>query len=126
MFARTLFTALFALVLAAAVPASDASAGLGAESGPITPEEGATLIRQKADLVILDVRTPAEYARQHYPNALNIPVSDLAQRVSDVPAGKSVLIHCARGIRAARAYELLQKQRPDIAELYYIKGSPVF
>jgi rhodanese-related sulfurtransferase len=96
------------------------------EPGPVTPEDAKTLIQQKKDLVILDVRNPNEYVVAHYPGALNIPVNELEARVSEVPAGKPVLTHCAKGRRAERGYELLKEKRQDIKELYFIKGDPIF
>lgn len=97
-----------------------------AEPGPVTPEEGRTMIRQNKDLFVLDVRYPNEYAAAHYPNALNIPIAELEARLSEVPSGKAVLVYCARGKRSERGYKLLKEKRPDIQQLYYIAGEPIF
>jgi rhodanese-related sulfurtransferase len=133
MFFHTLFVMLFALILAVTLPpARNAGAAEPAfvtpsiMPGPVAPEDARTLIRQKADLVLLDVRNPDEYAEQHYPGALNIPVNELEQRVSEVPAGKPVLVYCAKGLRAGRAYDIMKKRRPDVTELYYLKGAPLY
>jgi len=99
---------------------------IAVEPGPITPEEGKTMILQKTELVILDVRNPSEYVAAHYPGTLNIPINDLEARLSEVPDGKPVLVHCAKGVRASRGYEILKAKRPDIKELYFIKGEPIF
>ena len=96
------------------------------EPGHITPEEGREIIQQKKDLVIIDVRNPNEFVTMHYPNALNIPVNELEARLSEVPAGKPILVYCGRGIRSMRAYEILRERRPDITELYHIQGEPIF
>ena len=92
----------------------------------ITPEQGKAMIAEKKDLVILDVRNPNEYVVAHYPDSLNIPVKELETRSNEIPSGKPVLIHCAKGKRAERAYLLLREKRPDIKELYFIKGEPIF
>jgi len=99
---------------------------LAAEPGPVTPEEGRTMIQQNKDLFVLDVRYPNEYAAGHYPEALNIPISELETRLSEVPAGKPVLLYCAKGKRSERGYMLLKEKRPDIQNLYYIAGEPIF
>ena len=99
---------------------------MAVEPGSVTPEEGKILIRQIKDLVILDVRDPHEYVVVHYPNALNIPANELETRFSEVPVGKPVLMHCIKGKRSQRGYEILKAKRPDIKELYYIKGEPIF
>ena len=35
------------------------------------------------DVSIVDVRTPEEYAGEHFPNAINIPLDQVAQRTED-------------------------------------------
>jgi rhodanese-related sulfurtransferase len=99
---------------------------MAVEPGPVTPEQGKAMVQEKKDLVILDVRNPSEYVVVHYPNALNIPVNELEKRISEVPAGKPVLVHCALGKRAKRGYDLLKEKRPDIKELYVIDGQVIF
>ncbi|MDR2724859.1 MAG: rhodanese-like domain-containing protein [Candidatus Adiutrix sp.] len=99
---------------------------MAVEPGHITPEEGKELIQQKSDLVIIDCRNAAEYVTEHYPNALNIPVNELEARLSEVPAGKPVVVYCGLGMRSARAYDTLKDKRPDITELYHINGAPIF
>ena len=85
------------------------------------------MIAENKNLVILDVRNPNEYVVAHYPDALNIPVTELKERLGEVPADKTVLIHCAKGKRAARAYAVFQEDRPgSIANVYFIKGEPLF
>ena len=96
------------------------------EPGPVTPREGKNMAEQRKDLVLIDVRGPDEYAEAHYPGALNIPVNQLEARISEAPTGEPVLLYCARGARAQRAYKILKKKRPDIKELYFIKGETLF
>ena len=107
-----------ALLLAQSVMAVD--------PGPVEPEAAKTMIQQQKDLLVLDVRNPNEFVVAHYPGALNIPVNELETRFSEVPAGRPVLMHCGIGRRANRGYEILKEKRPDIKELYYIKGEPIF
>ncbi len=59
--------------------------------------------------LILDVRTPAEYAAGHLKNALNVPHDRLADRMSDLRkyASVPVLVYCKSGKRAALAIETL-------------------
>lgn len=97
-----------------------------AHATEFTPEQGKEYIAKTKDLTILDVRNPNEYVTGHYPNSLNIPVAELEQRIAEVPAGKPVLIHCAKGIRAKRAYDIVKTKYPNQQEVFYIKGSPIF
>jgi phage shock protein E len=61
--------------------------------------------------LILDVRTPKEYAAGHIPNALNIPHDALAERIGQIQnfAGAPVVVYCKSGTRAAQAAEVLSK-----------------
>ncbi len=46
------------------------------------------------DVVVLDVRPPAEYAAGHIPGAVNVPPTELAQRLREVPADRDVVAYC--------------------------------
>lgn len=59
--------------------------------------------------VILDVRAVKEAAEGTLPNALNIPLDELEQRLADLPKGKTVVVHCSTGARAEMAYNVLKK-----------------
>jgi phage shock protein E len=64
----------------------------------------------KAGAAIVDVRTPGEYQQGAYPGAVNIPVQELARRISEVPRDRSVVVYCASGMRSASAERLLRAQ----------------
>ncbi|MBN3776045.1 metalloregulator ArsR/SmtB family transcription factor [Burkholderia sp. Ac-20345] len=69
-------------------------------------------------VTLLDVRPHDEFAQGHLPGALNIPLSELDARVSELPAGTEIVAYCrgpycvfaveavatlrARGFKAAR------------------------
>lgn len=60
--------------------------------------------------LLLDVRTPTEYAQGHLAGALNLPVDEVAARhgVLDIPRDREVVVYCKSGKRAARARDTLQ------------------
>lgn len=97
-----------------------------AHATEFTPEQAQEYMAKTKDLTILDVRNPNEYVTGHYPNSLNIPVAELEQRIAEVPADKPVLIHCAKGIRAKRAYDFVKAKHANQEQVFYIKGSPIF
>ncbi len=66
--------------------------------------------------MILDVRTPAEYAEGHIAGATLIPVQELANRLSEVPKDRQVYVHCKSGRRSARAAKLLAENGFDRIE----------
>jgi len=113
-------------ILVVAVALLFAQNVMAIETGHITPEEGQALIQQREDLVIVDMRNPHEFVTEHFPNALNIPVNELETRLDEIPSGVPVLVHCIRGMRSKRGYEILREMRPDIEELFHIYGEPIF
>ena len=57
-----------------------------------------------AGALLLDVRTPAEFAGGHVEGALNIPVQVLGQRLGDLGAkDREIVVYCQSGGRSARA-----------------------
>jgi hydroxyacylglutathione hydrolase len=59
--------------------------------------------------MLLDVRTPEEYAEGHIKGALLIPVQELQQRISEVPKDRQVYVYCRSGVRSVRASNILVK-----------------
>jgi len=58
---------------------------------------------------IIDVRTPHEYATEKiFTSAVNIPLPDLSDRLSEIPKGKPVVVLCASGYRSAIATSILR------------------
>jgi len=62
----------------------------------------------KAGAVLLDVRTPAEVAKGMASEAaVNVPLQELPQRLSEVPKDKDLLIYCRSGKRSMAASKFL-------------------
>jgi len=61
--------------------------------------------------VVLDVRTPDEYAAGHIPGAVNIPHDELRDRIGELGADRDaeIVVHCQSGGRAAAAEEILHE-----------------
>ncbi|MFO0360171.1 MAG: rhodanese-like domain-containing protein [Flavobacteriales bacterium] len=61
--------------------------------------------------LIIDVRTPAEFMGGHVNGSINIPLSDVPNRIEDFRnAGKPVVLCCASGNRSGQATYFLQNQ----------------
>lgn len=52
---------------------------------------------------LLDVRDPPEWQAGHAPQAVHIPLGELAARASEVPGDRDVFIICRSGVRSAHA-----------------------
>lgn len=62
--------------------------------------------------VWLDVRSAEEFASGHLPGAVNIPHTEVAQRINELKLDKdtNIALYCGSGRRAAIAIETLQQQ----------------
>jgi glyoxylase-like metal-dependent hydrolase (beta-lactamase superfamily II)/rhodanese-related sulfurtransferase len=64
------------------------------------------------NLVVLDVRKPAEYADGHLKNAVNLPLDDLTDpgNMGDIEEHHNLYVHCAGGYRSVIAASMLKRQ----------------
>lgn len=71
----------------------------------------ATQLINREEAQIIDVREPHEYAAGHLPNARNLPLKELASRVSELESCKEkpLVLVCASGVRSGQACAQLQK-----------------
>lgn len=63
-----------------------------------------------SDKVLLDVRQPSEYHEGYIPGALNIPLTQLKQRIADIPQDKEIYLYCRSGMRSKQAARILSKK----------------
>jgi len=62
--------------------------------------------------LVIDVRTPAEFAAGHVDGAINIPYEQIAGKIRAVPGAsvdRPILLYCRSGRRSAIAREALEK-----------------
>jgi rhodanese-related sulfurtransferase len=91
-------------------------------TGPATAPAGVRKIsidefdrmRKEKGVVVLDVRTPREYAEGHVAGAINLPVTGQGSEhfndeVAKLDRGTTYLVHCARGVRSANAINRMSK-----------------
>jgi rhodanese-related sulfurtransferase len=84
------------------------------EDYEIYPGDVAEKIKNNEDIILLDVRTPEEYAEIHLENALLLPVGELsANTLTDIGLGndskdKEIIIYCRSGARSKQAYDIME------------------
>ncbi|QFY41219.1 CoA-disulfide reductase [Candidatus Methylospira mobilis] len=61
------------------------------------------------DALILDVRSPAEFDAGYMPDALNIPLETLRERLAELPVDREILLVCGVGQRAYYAARTLKQ-----------------
>lgn len=92
----------------------------------IGPEEFARLVGKAADsdgdMVLLDVRTKAEYDEAHIAGSILIPypAQDFESRAAALDAGKTYLLYCRSGNRSSSAAGVLDKL--GFENLYNLEG----
>ena len=89
-------------------------------SGPVHADDAKTVhknvnpdefekLSKEPDTVILDVRSPQEYAKGHIKNSVLINFNDknFDEKIKQLDKGKTYLVHCAVGGRSAKACDKL-------------------
>lgn len=64
-----------------------------------------------ADTVVIDVRTKEEFEFGYIDKAVNIPLDELRDRLSEVPTDKPIYVYCAVGLRGYIASRILLQHR---------------
>jgi NADPH-dependent 2,4-dienoyl-CoA reductase/sulfur reductase-like enzyme/rhodanese-related sulfurtransferase len=67
--------------------------------------------------LLLDVRTPQEFAAGHVPGAVNIPVDDLRSRLGELPRNRRIAAYCQVGQRGYLATRILRQAGFDAANV---------
>jgi rhodanese-related sulfurtransferase len=87
-------------------------AAAGCSSTPSTHQDVATFTKTIATpgVVLVDVRTAAEYAAGHIANAQNIDVdgADFAQQIGALDKAASYALYCHSGRRSGNALTIMQ------------------
>ena len=91
----------------------------------ITPQEAFTLIQNNQnnpDFVILDVRTPEEFADGHIENAINLDYYSETFRddLNKLDKNKKYLIYCRSGNRSGKALNIMEEL--NFREVYNMVG----
>ncbi len=88
------------------VPSHDHEEGSAGANWDITVSELAERVKTN-HLKLVDVREPHELEISRLPDATNIPLGQLAARLSELDSAEDMVIFCKSGARSARGLELL-------------------
>jgi len=68
--------------------------------------------------LVLDVRSPREWSTKHIAGSVNLPLSQLRERIAEVPRDRRIAVHCAGGYRSSIAASMLAHDGvTNVAEL---------
>jgi rhodanese-related sulfurtransferase len=73
----------------------------------LTPTEIHEVLTTRADIVLIDVREPAEYALAHIHGATLIPMQSLPQTLDTLPLDREIILYCHHGMRSEMAGNFL-------------------
>ena len=98
------FLFLFLLVAGCAAPAESE-----ASYRQVSMDEAIAMMEEENDYIILDVRTPEEFAEKHIPDAINIPNEAIGtEKIPELPDKEQlILVYCRSGNRSKQASEKL-------------------
>jgi phage shock protein E len=103
----------FALILTMLVLIAVACAPTAQVAAPpataqlISPADYMDMFGDDQAHVLIDVRTPEEFATGHISGAINIAVEELASRLAEVPNDQPIIVYCRSGNRSAAAARIL-------------------
>ena len=100
------------LLLLAALPLA-ALAGRPA----VAPAAVAEVTARDDAPLLLDVRTPEEFAQGHLPGAVLIPHDQLAARLDEIDRDRWVLVYCRSGKRASTAQDILEEAGIEVRQV---------
>ena len=67
--------------------------------------------------LLLDVRQPAELEDGVIPGSVSIPLSELRQRLDEIPSGRDIVVYCRSGQRSYYAARILSQNGLNCASL---------
>lgn len=89
-------------------------------AGPALSTLQATQLINSRNAIVLDVRTPQEFATGSLPGARNIPADKLGEKLRDIKKDKPLIVVCDTGRRAGRA--AAQLRAGGHGEVYVLAG----
>lgn len=77
-------------------------------------------ISEGADLQVVDVRRPGEYAGGHVPGAINLTLAHLEQNLSSLNSNRPAAVICASGYRSSAATSILERR--GFSQIFNVVG----
>ncbi|MFC2010438.1 rhodanese-like domain-containing protein [Chloroflexota bacterium] len=100
----------------------------GAQIEDVSAQDAYSLIqdnRDNPDFVLIDVRTPKEFAEGHIEGAVNIDYNSgsFREEIDKLDRGKIYLIHCRSGRRSQGALGIMMEL--EFTKIYHMTGGMI-
>lgn len=89
-------------------------------SGPALTTLQATQLINDRNAIVVDVRTPDEFAKGSLPHARNVPAEKIADRQKELKKDKPLILVCATGATAGKV--AAQLRASGYNEVYVLAG----
>lgn len=88
----------------------------------LTAEEMKAKLDSGEDFVIVDVRTPQQFAPKHIEDdrVMQVTLGDIRERLDEIPKDKEIVLLCAMGVRSYEALRILHGA--GFKDLKYMEG----
>ena len=86
----------------------------------VTADEVYKMLSPNKDYFILDVRSKEEFDSGHIEGAYLIPVSELENRLQELPQDKPIIVYCGSGSRSTSAANILLEK--GFKEIFNMTG----
>lgn len=80
------------------------------ELGLLTPADVRDALAARQDVVLVDVREPAEHAIAHIDGAVLVPLRTVPQQLDSLPRTHEIILFCHHGMRSEMAGHFLLAQ----------------
>lgn len=121
-FVLPLLTIIVASLSSCGDPVQETEAAVSA-AGPIELDgaKAAEVLASDPAIIILDIRTPEEFAEGHIKGAINVDFTadDFESKLADLDRDQPYLVHCASGGRSGTSLPVFEKL--EFNRLYHLK-----
>ncbi|REE91510.1 rhodanese-related sulfurtransferase [Paenibacillus taihuensis] len=85
----------------------------------LMPDQFQNELKSNQKKILIDVREPMELQQGYIPGAINIPLSQMKKRLSEIPKDRKIFLYCRSGMRSMQAARILRKDGyRDLAHLH--------
>lgn len=104
---------LFCLALSPLLAEEKKPAPASSSVKDVSPAEAEKLLKENPKLLVVDVRTPDEFAKGHIAGAKNIDFfeDDFAKKVGALDVNTPLLVHCGSGKRSSQALSAFKDKK---------------